>query len=315
MSRLNLTNLQTVCCIARLGTFGAASDRLHTSQPAITARVRELEKSLGITFFQRRGRRMELTVEGRHFIARVEPLVAQIEETVLLHSDPSAAQGVVRIGAGAVTMTWLPTLLGDLKREIPGMLYELDVDMGMNMIEKLESGKLDMAIVAGKVRLPGMVHYDLKPSQLEWVVSSRAIRTAHGAPMSTAEILDRNPVWLVSRPSIVFPRAVAAARRIGANLHNVNTCGSMVGLLDLIDCGAGAGVVATELARQRMEAGALISLASQLETITLELTLLFAKDQQQSTIVKIAEHIVAADNQREARKPQRVKRVASRPTK
>jgi DNA-binding transcriptional LysR family regulator len=303
MSRLNLTNLATVCCIARLGTFSAASIRLNTSQPAITARVRELESSLGLVFFQRRGRHMELTVEGRQFIDRVEPLVAQIEEAVLVHADPSAASGVVRIGVGAVTMTWFPDLVGQLKREMPGVHYELDVDMGMNMVEKLESGKLNLAIVAGKVRMPRMTSIDLTPSDLQWVMSSKVPRVVNGRRLTTAEILNTAPLWFVSRPSVLFPRALETARRHGAQLHNINTCGNMVGLVDLIDQGGGVGMVATQLAKERVASGALVPVADNLKPETLELTLLFHKDQQQSIVQRIANRIVETDRRRTQPKP------------
>src|SRR4051794_23198704 len=116
----------------------------------------------------------------------------------------------MRIGVGAVTMTWFSDLLGELKREMPRIDYELDVDMGMNMMTKLQSGKLDLAIVAGrKVRLPGMTSIALTPSQLQWVMSSKIPRVVDGRPLSVGELLDSAPVWLVSRPSILFPRAVA----------------------------------------------------------------------------------------------------------
>jgi DNA-binding transcriptional LysR family regulator len=315
MSRLNLTNLETVCAIARLGTFSAASDRLHASQPAITARVRELESSLGIAFFQRRGRRMELTVEGRQFIDRVEPLVGQIEEAVLMHSDPSAASGVVRMGVGAVTMTWFPDLVGQLKREMPNVHYELDVDMGMNMIEKLESGKLDMAIVAGRVRMPRMTSIDLTPSELQWVMSSRVPRVVDGRRLGIAELLDSAPLWFVSRPSVLFPRAVATARKHGAQLHNINTCGNMIGLLDLIDRGAGIGMVASLLAKERLASGALLPVDPELKPETLELTLLFHKDQQQSVVKRIADRIAEVDRERQpavARAGSKVRKSAAK---
>ncbi len=298
MSRLNLTNIATVCAIARLGTFTAASERLHASQPAITARVRELERSVGITFFQRRGRRMELTVEGRHFIDRVEPLVAQIEETVLEHSEPSAANGVVRIGVGAVTMTWFPEVVETLKREMPNVHYEVDVDMGMNMIEKLESGKLDLAIVGGKVRFPGLKSHDLTGSDLQWVMSSKLPQHEGGRQLTIGELLDRGPLWFVARSSILFPRMVASARRHGARLTNVNTCASMAALLDLIDRGGGIGMVATRLAKDRIASGALLSLSDQLSPETLELTLLYHDRRPRSIVRQVAERLVEAERRR-----------------
>lgn len=313
MSRINLTNLETVCTIARLGTFGAASERLHASQPAITARVREIEAALGITFFQRRGRHMELTVEGRQFVDRVEPLVARLEEAVLSHTETAALRGVVRIGVGAVTMTWFSDLVGELKRDMPLVDYELDVDMGMNMIAKLQAGKLDLAVVAGRrIRVPGMTSIELTPSQLQWVMSSSIARTRDSQALPASEILDSAPIWLVSRPSILFPRAIAAAQALGARLHNVNTCGNMVGLVDLIDKGRGIGIVATELAKDRLASGALVPVSDKLKPEILELTLLFHEDQQQSVVRLVAERIAQADAMRLSL-DERLRNISARP--
>lgn len=299
MSRINLTNLETVCTIARLGTFAAAAEKLNASQPAITARVREIEGSLGIAFFQKRGRRMELTVEGRQFIERVEPLMLGMEEALLSHSDTTVLHGLVRIGVGAVTMTWFADLVGDLKREMPHVDYELDINMGMHLLSKLESGKLDLAIVAGRrVRLPGMVSIDLQPSQLQWVMSSKVKRVVNGRTLGLGELLDSAPVWLVSRQSALFAKYVDVARRQGAKLDNVSTCGSMMGLVDLIDKGGGIGIVATEIAKDRLASGALVPVSDKLKPDTLELTLLFHDDLQQSVVKRVADRIAEADAKR-----------------
>jgi len=61
MNRIALYHLETLLWIARLGTFAAAAERLNTTQPAISARVRELEAQIGYAIFQREGRRMMLT--------------------------------------------------------------------------------------------------------------------------------------------------------------------------------------------------------------------------------------------------------------
>ena len=44
MKRVSLTNLETLCAIARLGSFTAAAERLNTTQPAISQRIKELEQ-------------------------------------------------------------------------------------------------------------------------------------------------------------------------------------------------------------------------------------------------------------------------------
>ena len=56
MRKLTTTNLELAVWIARLGSFTAAAERMHTTQPAVSARVKELEDTLGHRLFVRQGR-------------------------------------------------------------------------------------------------------------------------------------------------------------------------------------------------------------------------------------------------------------------
>src|SRR3546814_18720347 len=56
INRIAFYHLETLLWIARLGTFAAAAERLNTTQPAISARVGELENHLGTVLFRREGR-------------------------------------------------------------------------------------------------------------------------------------------------------------------------------------------------------------------------------------------------------------------
>ncbi|EJL24081.1 LysR family transcriptional regulator, partial [Novosphingobium sp. AP12] len=73
MKRIALFHLETLMWIDRLGTFAAAAQRLNTTQPAISARVREIEEQLGVALFQREGRRMVLSARGRRLVQASEP--------------------------------------------------------------------------------------------------------------------------------------------------------------------------------------------------------------------------------------------------
>ena len=68
MRRLALFHLETLLWIARLGTFRAAAERLNTTQPAISARVREMEEQLGVALFRNEGRGVVLTAKGRELV-------------------------------------------------------------------------------------------------------------------------------------------------------------------------------------------------------------------------------------------------------
>ncbi|MDR5770005.1 LysR family transcriptional regulator [Caballeronia sp. LZ028] len=298
MSRLNLTNLETVCCIARVGTFSAAAERLNASQPTVTGRVRELEQSLGIRFFRKRGRTMELTEEGRQFIERVEPIVAQLEEAVSTHADTSSARGTVRLGIGIVTMTWFGAVLAQLRRDMPLVQYDIDTDLSMNMLHKLESGKLDLAVVAGRIEHPVLATVPLGPEELRWLMGA----SADDVPGDIVSRLDTRPLWFVSRPSDFFPRALDTLKQRGAALRSVNTCSNMIGMLQMIEQSGGIGLVAMALARPLLDSGRVIDLSPHLPPEAYDLTLVYRTDERQSMIRRVVERIVEHDEHRRAQR-------------
>ena len=53
--------------VAELGSFRAAADAVHLSQPALSRRVGKLEQALGVRLFERTTRRVSLTAVGREF--------------------------------------------------------------------------------------------------------------------------------------------------------------------------------------------------------------------------------------------------------
>jgi DNA-binding transcriptional LysR family regulator len=298
MPRFNLTNFETVCTIARIGTFSAAALRLNASQPAVTSRVRELEASVGIRFFQKRGRRMELTVEGREFIRRVEPLLHKIDQELDAYREPGALRGVVRIGIPHATLAWFPQLIGELQGHMPAVRFEIDVDVGLSVVQKLESGRLDLAVVAGGPRPAGMDAFSLTPEESVWLMSSRVQRCREGQALPLSELLGGVPLWLVPRTSVLFPLALAALRRHRAEFDNLNACTHMLAILELIHRTGGIGLTASAGAQGYLDAGLVEPVSSELPPIKMEITLLCHKDQLQPVVRQTIQHIVAFDRRR-----------------
>jgi DNA-binding transcriptional LysR family regulator len=295
MARLNLTNFETVCAIARLGTFAAAAQRLNASQPAITARVRELEDTLGFELFHKRGRRMELTIRGRHFIERIEPLVEGIEREVAAHAAADAAVGVVRLGVPLVTLDWIPAVVARLKLDMPGVDFEIDIDAGMSIVHKLQAGKLDVAITVAAVHDDDLLGVPLRRELMRWMVSTQALgHAAAGADL--AGLLNSVPLWLVPRSSALFARVAQTLRAAGATLQNLNTCSNMAGILQMVLHTHGVGLLVDALAQPEELRGALAPLP--LPPIAFDITLLAHKDQQQAVVRQVLDRIVELDARR-----------------
>ena len=65
----NVRLLRYFLAVADAGTFTAAAEVLHVSQPALSQQIRKLEGELGFTLFQRGTRHVTLTPHGRDLIS------------------------------------------------------------------------------------------------------------------------------------------------------------------------------------------------------------------------------------------------------
>ena len=78
---LNLYQLQMFLAVVDSGSFSAAAEQLHVTQPAVSEGVRALESRLGVRLFDRRGHRAAVTPEGTALIATARHLLTLAEQS------------------------------------------------------------------------------------------------------------------------------------------------------------------------------------------------------------------------------------------
>ena len=77
---MTLQQLNYVITISECGSLNKAADILYVAQPSLTGAVKELEKELGITIFNRSGRGVTLTNDGTEFLLYARQVYAQYKE-------------------------------------------------------------------------------------------------------------------------------------------------------------------------------------------------------------------------------------------
>jgi len=108
MPRLNYRHLEYFWHVAREGGVTAASKVLHVGQPAISAQIRKLERSLGEELFDRKGRTMELTEVGRVVYAYAEDIFGMGRDLMdAVRGLPGRELLRLRVGV----MDWIPKLM------------------------------------------------------------------------------------------------------------------------------------------------------------------------------------------------------------
>lgn len=77
---MTLQQLNYVITISECGSLNKAAEFLYVAQPSLTGAVKELEKELGITIFNRSGRGVTLTNDGTEFLLYARQVYAQYKE-------------------------------------------------------------------------------------------------------------------------------------------------------------------------------------------------------------------------------------------
>lgn len=248
MKRIALFHLETLLWIDRLGTFAAAAQRLNTTQPAISARVREIEEQLGTALFQREGRRMVLSARGRRLVQASAPLYHGLEQVLLEASDFAGATGSVRIGSGEIAAaSCLPGFIQSIERERPGVAMEIAIDLTAPLLQDLLAGTRDIVFLAGPVASPGMRTTPIGSLELVFVAGGGAAQDLSPA-LPVWSLPDHSPFHAVTHEMLeahdIAPRA----------LH---TCNNVRTLIEIVAGGQGAAVLPEPMVRAALAAGTL----------------------------------------------------------
>lgn len=250
MKRIALYHFETLLWISRLGTFRAAAERMNTSQPAISARVREIEEQLGIAIFRREGRNMVLTARGRRLVQECEPLWAGFEKVLLTASGFEGASGVVRIGSGEIAAaSCLPGFVHEVERDLPGVTLELELDLTARMFQQLLGGTIDLAFLAGPVASPGIRTAPIGSVGLVWAASRSTVEAGGFArPL---------PVWSIPDHSPLHGVTVDSLGAHGITPRSLGTCNNVRMLIDIVSGGGGAAVLPEPMIRHQLADGTL----------------------------------------------------------
>ena len=142
---LDWNQMRAFLATLEAGSLSGAARQLGLTQPTLGRQVAALEKSLGVTLFERAGRGLVLTQAGRELVAPLRAMGEASATIALVASRQSqSVEGLVRITASDVYAQWLlPPILMKLRDVAPGIVVDV---VASNEIEDLIRRKADIAI-------------------------------------------------------------------------------------------------------------------------------------------------------------------------
>ncbi|NII11895.1 LysR substrate-binding domain-containing protein [Oleiagrimonas sp. C23AA] len=181
---MDLRELETFRAVVEAGGVARAAQRLHRAQSSVTARLRQLEASLGVALFRREGRRLALTPAGDALVDYAGRMLELADETRQAVRRDGVC-GRVRLGTMESTAaSRLPRPLASFHGAHPRVAVELQTAPSRDLLSRLQAGELDLIVAGDDVDRSQFVATPLYRETLVLVAAAGA--EAHTFPQALA---------------------------------------------------------------------------------------------------------------------------------
>jgi DNA-binding transcriptional LysR family regulator len=147
----SLRQFEVFLAVAKAGSFRAAAEAMHLSQPALSQHVAEMERELGTRLFDRLGRKIALTEAGRILEEHALRLFASLASAREAVADLSGLKrGSLVIGASTTPGIYvLPGIIAAFQKKYPGVALSLRIDNSTLIEEQIRGNEVDLGVVGG----------------------------------------------------------------------------------------------------------------------------------------------------------------------
>lgn len=251
---MDLQRLRFLSELRGRGTIAAVAAALSYSPSTVSHQLAELQRELGVTLFERDGRRLRLT-EAAHVLARhADALLERVERAEAeVAAAAGAITGVVRIAAfQTAAISLVAPVLGELSARHPGLRVETELAEPHGALDALERRTCDLALCdeyasAPRPRPAGLRFEELQVETVRLVVPAGHPASAAGpVPLAALE----TAVWTGGEPDSSHGRMVAqVCRSMGGFTPDIrHRTSDLLALLAYVGAGQAVTLV-PELAR------------------------------------------------------------------
>lgn len=163
--------LRSFLAIYETGSYGAAAAHVNKTQSTVSAQMKRIEEILGVTLFEKVGRRNILSPEGKRLVEYARPLVRLNDETVSAFRPP-AISGAIKIGTcDDYAQAFLPPILSRFAYTHPAIEVEIVTADTAELLRRTDIEPFDALLVSSSQR--DLDVEVLRTDRLHWIGSDR----------------------------------------------------------------------------------------------------------------------------------------------
>lgn len=195
--RIDLRQMECFVAVAEGGSFRAAAERLHMSQPPLSRQVKLLESELGVLLLERGTKGVTLTAAGRRFLKEARAALDQATLAVAAARRTSErADRPLRVGFTTFfDPDIIPGIEPEYRKRIPGGSLDANPGISIELLKRLRRNSLDIALVGLPCDGHGLVIEPLAFDPL-FVMMSSSNPKSRRKSLSIRQLSDEPMFWL-----------------------------------------------------------------------------------------------------------------------
>lgn len=247
---MDIRQLRYFIAIAEEKQLTRAAHRLHMAQPPLSRQLALIEQELSVPLFERNGRDMYLTEEGKLLYKRAKSIVNQLEETVVEIKDmEEGIRGVLSIGIVHSCIPFISEKIRYFRENYPLVTLKIWENNPSYLCKQLEERDIELALlrapfkkaIFSSVRLSEEPFVLVMPAKWELSDSKTAIQL---------DELKNIPLLLLhkDKEDSYHQMIMSECSRMGIELDSVCECPDSAVLIMLIMDGVGASILPKSVA-------------------------------------------------------------------
>lgn len=252
-------NMDTFIRVVEAGSISRAADRLNVAKSAVSRRLKELEKHLGVELFHRTTRQMNLTDTGRAFYHQAVRILDDVLEAEIATSQAHGTlKGSLKIALPSTFgLMHMGPVINDFIKEHPQI--EFDLDFNDRKVDLIQEG-FDLAIRIANLPDSSLIARRIAPVKTIICASPDYLQQM-GTPQSPEDLLEHQClVYSLLRDFEYWHLTDANGNDIKTKIHPYLKTSTGEFLKDAAVAGHGIILVPTFIAYKEIESGSLVPL-------------------------------------------------------
>ncbi|MCM3171230.1 MULTISPECIES: selenium metabolism-associated LysR family transcriptional regulator [Paenibacillus] len=169
---MNFHQLHIFYTVAEKGSFSAAAQALHMTQPAVTMQIQSLEDYFGTKLLHRSTKKIELSEAGMTLLPHAKRSVELVRHTdEAMSAFTQKLQGRLQLGASLTIGEYvLPRMLGPFARQYPDISIVMKVMNTTQIMDEILKHQLNFGLIEAPIHHPDMIVEPVMRDELKLIV-------------------------------------------------------------------------------------------------------------------------------------------------